>query len=326
MFVLAILIFLFLITSMQDIAIMFFASFVIACSLNPVVNKLSSKMTRQQASSLTLFGVLFILGLFFVPIIVLSGHEIKVFAVSFPEYLENIKTFLQNSKIIGQSDIASFDIAGIISTASGVTSTLVNEIVDFSKNIGTTFVYLLVSFIVIYYLLADKELLKETYAHMFPKTMRRKALDVLNIISKKVGGYMVGTIAAIASVGIIMTIGLLILGVDYAVLLGLITALLDIIPIVGPAAALIICLVVAYKSGAFVLLMITVVFAVAQIVENNLVKPYVFGKLLDIHPILIYLFLFITAKYLGVVGVVFAPAIAATVCVLIQELYMKNIE
>ena len=72
--------------------------------------------------------------------------------------------------------------------------------------------------------------------------------------------------------------------------------------------------------------MIAVVFAVAQLIENNFVRPYVFGKLLNIHPILIYLFLFISAKYMGIIGVVFAPAIAATVCVLIEELYIKNLE
>ena len=64
---------------------------------------------------------------------------------------------------------------------------------------------------------------------------------------------------------------------------------------------------------------------IAQIAENNLVRPYIFGKFLDIHPLIIYLFLFITAQYLGIVGVIFAPAIAATICVLIQELYIRNI-
>ena len=137
---------------------------------------------------------------------------------------------------------------------------------------------------------------------------------------------MIGTLAAMASVGLIMTIGLLLLKVEYAVLLGLITAVLDIVPIVGPALALIVCLVVAYKSGFMVLALIILTFLAAQLVENNFVKPYVFGKLLDLHPILIYLFLFITAKYMGITGVVFAPAIAATICVLIQELYMKNLE
>ena len=72
-------------------------------------------------------------------------------------------------------------------------------------------------------------------------------------------------------------------------------------------------------------LLILVVFAIAQIAENNLVRPYIFGKFLDLHPLIIFLALFITAQFLGVIGVIFAPAIAASVCVLIDELYIKNI-
>ena len=68
------------------------------------------------------------------------------------------------------------------------------------------------------------------------------------------------------------------------------------------------------------------VFAVAQLIENNFVRPYVFRKFLKLHPLIIYLFLLITAKYLGIIGVVFAPAIAADVCVFIEELYLKSMD
>ena len=129
-----------------------------------------------------------------------------------------------------------------------------------------------------------------------------------------------------ASVGVVMTIGLLILKVDYAVILGLLTAVFDIIPIIGPAIALVIILLMIYKKGAGVIIGAIVVFAIAQLAENYLVKPYVFGKLMNLHTIVIYFFLFLTAQFLGVVGVIFAPAIASTVCVLIEEVYMKNIE
>ena len=77
--------------------------------------------------------------------------------------------------------------------------------------------------------------------------------------------------------------------------------------------------------GALTIALIIVWFAIVQWAENNLVRPYIFGKFLDLHPLIIYFFLFVTAQYLGVIGVVFAPAIAATVCVLIEELYIKNV-
>ena len=325
LFSIGVIIFLLLITKMQDIAIMFFASFVIACSLNPLVEKLSAKYKRSTAVSIVMFLTLLIFAVCFVPLIVIAGHEIKHFAISFPKYLTSIKEFASNSPFINTSEIPAFDINGAITTASSVSSKVFNEVFNFGKNIGSAVVYFIISIILIYYFLADKKIINDAYISCFPKQMREKAQNVLDIISEKIGGYVIGQIAAMASVCLFMTIGLSLLRVDYALLLGLITAILDLVPVVGPGIALFICFIAAYKSGPIVLTLIAVVFAITQLAENNLVKPYVFGKLLDLHPIIIYLFLFITAKYMGVIGVIFAPAIAATVCVLIQELYIKNL-
>ena len=179
--------------------------------------------------------------------------------------------------------------------------------------------------IITYYFMADKEQVRDGALSLFPDNLKEKASNIIASISTKIGGYVVAQIATISSVGIIMTIGLMLIGMEYALLLGLITAILDIIPVIGPAIALIICLITAFKSGTLAMLLVLIVFAVAQIVENNLVRPFIFGKILNLHPLIIYLFLFITAQYLGIIGVIFAPAIAATVCVLIEELYIKSI-
>lgn len=326
MFIAVALIFFIMITKMQDVAIMFFASFVIACSLNPIVDKLTVKFKRPVAAGIILGTILLLLVGIFIPLFAMAGNEIKSFAESFPAYLSNIEDFIDKTPFINKSDIAKIDITNVISSASGFTSQFINELVDVGKNLGSAFVYLIASLIIIYYFMADKEIIENTYVHLFPLQMREKAKSVLEIISKKIGGYVLGQLVSMVCVGIIMTIGLLILGVDYAVLLGFITAVLDIIPVVGGAIALAICLIAAYKLGPVILILVAVVFAIAQFAENNFIRPYVFGKLLNIHPVIIYLFLFITAKFMGVVGVIFAPAIAATICVLIEELYMKNLE
>lgn len=326
MFTVVFLIFMFLIVSMQDVAIMFFASFVIACSLNQIVDKMLPRFSRPTASLIVLGVTLLLVAIVFVPLIVLAGNEIKTFADSFPQYIDNIISFIQSSSIIKKSDLLKLDFGALISPATDFTTRFVNEAVGLGKNLGSAFVYLLASVIIIYYYMADKEVIENTFIKLFPIPMREKAKSVLDIIAKKIGGYVTGQITAMAGVGVVMTVGLLILRVDYAVLLGLITAILDIVPIVGPGIALVICIIAAYKAGPVTLLMIVVVFSIAQLSENNLVKPYVFGKLLNLHPIIIYLFLFITAKYMSVIGVIFAPAIAATFCVLVEELYMKSLE
>lgn len=318
--------FLIFVSTIQDIAIMFFASFVIACSLNPLTDKLAPKYGRNKAAAIVLFSGLLIVVAFFAPIFVLAGHEIKTFAVSFPQYMESIREFVGTNSIFNETAAAKVDIGSLISSATGFTSNFINETISIGKNIGSAFVYFVASVIIIYYFMADKDTVRSTFLRLVPSHMRKRAGEIWDTISRKIGGYVVAQIATMASVGVIMTVGLMLIKVDYALLLGLITAVLDIIPVVGPGIALLICIVAAYKSGPIVLTLIGVVFAIAQLAENNFVRPYVFGKFLDLHPLIIYLFLFITAKYMGVIGVIFAPAIAATFVVLIEELYMKNLD
>ena len=323
-FIIAIL-FLVFIAKIKDIAILFFASYVIACSLNPLVDKLTKKIKRSGAAAIVLGITVLILGVFFIPIIGMAGYEIKSFVSNIPNYIDLLKDFIHNTPIINQSQLAKIDLGDFITSASGFTTNFVNKSINFSVNFAQAVIYFLAALIIIYYFMADKDVVKETYMSLFPASMKEKADEIIEAISKKIGGYVIAQISTMTSVGLIMTIGLLIAGIDYALLLGLITAILDIIPVVGPTIALIICLITAYKGGALAITAVLVVFIIAQWAENNLVRPYIFSKFLDLHPLIIYLFLFITAQHLGVVGVIFAPAIAATVCVLIQELYIKNI-
>lgn len=323
-FVIAIL-FLVFITKIKDTAILFFASYVIACSLNPIVDKLTKKMSRSLASTLVLGGVLVISFIFLLPLLVVAGEQIKSFLILLPEHITAVKTFLLQTPFLDKSMIAQIDVGELLSTASGFTTNFVNNSINFSVSFASGIVYFLAACIIVYYFMVDKSTVKKAYCSLFPSQMKERAEEILDTISQKIGGYVAALIVTILCVGLIMTVGLMLLGVDYALLLGVLNAVLDIIPVVGPGVALVVTLLVAYKMGPLTLILILVLFTFAQWAENNLVRPYIFGKFLDLHPLIIYFFLFVTAQYLGVIGVIFAPAIAATVCVLIEELYIKNV-
>lgn len=319
-------IFVIFISRISEIAIMFFASFVIACSLEPAVKKLMIKFKRSTACAIVLISSILIVCAFFIPIIAIGGHEIKAFAISFPQYMENLKTFIYSTHLVNHTNLSQLDIGGIISSVSGTASNVIADILNAGINIGSAFAYLLVSILIIYYFMVDKDKVKDTILKLFPNQMRKRTGEIIDTISEKSGGYIIAQIVTMASIGIVVTLGLLILRNEYALLLGLISAVFDIIPVVGPTIAFLVCMVAVYKSGPVVLVLTAVLFAIAQLIENNFVRPYVFGKFLDLHPLVIYLFLFIAAKYMGVLGVIFAPAIAATVVVLIEEVYMKSLD
>lgn len=317
--------FIILISKNFDIALIFFASFVISCSLNPFVDKLvaTKKFDRNTAALITLSCTVLIVLLFFIPTILLATSEFSSFAVKLPEYINDIDDFIDQTPIIKQ--MGGINMNDITTTLSASSESILTNIVDIGKNISSTIFYAIISIMIIFYFMADRTNIKKTYLEMFPTQMRKNAGNIIDIISKKIGGYILALVVTMSSVGIVMLIGLMICGVQYSLLLGLITAIFDIIPVIGPAIALIICIITTYQAGIPAIISVIIVFTIAQLVENNLVRPYVFGKFLNLHPLIIYLFLFLAAKHMGVIGVVFAPAIAATFCVLIEELYMKNL-
>ncbi len=326
LFIIGIILFTVFIFNIPEIALMFFASFVIACSLEPLVKKLMPRFSRKAAGAIVLLAALLFVCAFFVPIIVIGTHEINSFAKNFPQYVNNVINFINSSNIISQLNFAQLDIGGVISSVSVTSSKILSETINAGKNIGSAFIYLLVSILIIYYFMVDGAKIRAAALKLFPKDIRKRTADIVEVIAARSGGYVIAQIMTMASVGIIITIGLFILKNEYALLLGLISAVFDIIPVVGPVIAFLICMVTVFKSGPLVLILTAVIFASAQLAENNFVRPYVFSKFLDLHPLVIYLFLFLAAKYMGVVGVIFAPAIAATVVVLIEEVYMKNME
>ena len=293
--------------TITDIALMLFVTYVIACALNPLVDKLEKKMKRNLAAAIVFGGFIGGLLLMFLPIVIIGGNEIVHLAAQYPQYVDQVKDYIMNSPVVEEFANSGGLMASITSISKGG-------------------LYLFVAMIFTYFLMVDRDKLVNAALRFFPKKSRERFREIYEISEQKLSKFVSGQFIASASVGLIVIVGLMILKVDSAIILGCVSAVLDIVPIVGPAIALIVCLAVTYKLGWTIVIATAVIFLIAQIVENNVVKPYVFGKFMDLHPIVIYIFLFVCAKYFGAVGAIFAPAIAADVCVFIEELYLKNMD
>lgn len=309
----------------SGIVMMFFAAYVLACSLNPLVEILSKKMKRSTAASLVIIMMITIFIAFFMPVIIIASKQINSFLQILPDQIATVKNILLNREFLGQKIIDLLDLPSFIPPMSAFTTNLVNQSINMTISFASAILYGFTMCIVMYYFMVDKKQIRKLFLSLFPKPMKRTADKVAESISHKIGGYIIALGVTMLSVGIIFTIGLVLLRVDYAILLGLIATILDIIPVIGPTIALIICLLMCYQLGPLMLFLIVLIFFFAQWIENNFVRPYVFGKFLDIHPILVFFAIFVTAKFFGLLGVVFAPAIAATACVILEELYIKPI-
>ncbi len=304
---------------------LFFAAYVFACSLNPLVDKFSTKLSRPMATSIVMSGITLVIFAVVIPLIIIAIKQIEVLLVSLPNQFEAIKNFIYTKQILGRTIVSMIDIPSLLEPVSNFTKELVNQSIAITLNFASALVYLLAMCVITYYFVVDKARIKKGFLLLFPEHIKQKANKIMTSISEKIGSYIIAQITVIAGVGLCVMIPLLVMKVDCAVLLGLLSAILDLIPIVGPTIACIICIFMCYHYGAFILSLVIFFFLLAQWIENNFIRPYVFGKFMDLHPLIIFFALFVTAKFFGVIGVVFAPAIAATIAVLVDELYIKPI-
>lgn len=304
---------------------LFFAAYVFACSLNPLVDKFSKKMSRPLAASIVMTGITLVIFAVLLPMLVIAVKQIEQLVTILPQHIDTAKMFILNKKILGQSIISMIDIPSILEPASNFTKEIFSHSIAITLNFATALIYILAMCVIMYYFIVDKDRIRKGFMLLFPDHIKQKADSIITTISEKIGNYIVAQLTVISAVGLCVMIPLLIMKIDCAVLLGVLSAILDLIPIVGPTIACLICIFMCYHYGPLILGLVILFFLLAQWVENNFVRPYVFGKFMDLHPLIIFFALFVTAKFLGAIGVIFAPAIAATIAVLVEELYIKPI-
>ena len=308
------------------ILMLFFGAYVIACALNPYVTKLMVKMkNRTAASSLVILSSVLAIIALFIPIVFVAYKEIKTFLITLPEKIMDVTNFLLHAEFYGHKIPEMLDPETILGNSSSFAQGLVNQSWSLTVSLFQLLMVSVALTMIVYYILVDKAYLKKKFLQFFPPDLKEKADEILTNISNKVGGYVRAQILSMAAVGVMMAVVLVVLGVEYATLLGLITGILDIVPILGPTIALGIIILVAYPAGLVKIILIIIGFLLVQQISNYVVRPVLFGKLMELHPLMIFLALFLAEQFLGFWGVILSPAIAATICVLIDELYLAPI-
>ena len=307
-----------------DILMMLFASFVITCAINPIIDKMEKHIPRVWSVTIVLLVMILAAVLILIPLISISVREAAGLIGQFTNAFDNIDKFL-NFKIFDRTISSLITLDSLKEPlAQGAQSLLENSITagKWIANFLTTFFAIT---IMVFYFAYDEKRLKDKFIEFFAPNQKEKALNILNNISSKVGNYVLAQGIAMIFVGALTTLGLLLIHNNHAFLLGFITCIFDIIPVIGPAIAVGLGLLTSLSGGILYVLLTFMIFMVAQWAQNQLLRPIVFGKLLNMHPLVIIVALLVSAKFLGFWGVILSPAIASVICVLVDELYLNRI-
>ncbi|HSA06792.1 MAG TPA: AI-2E family transporter [Candidatus Gastranaerophilales bacterium] len=323
---LALIVLILFIYQIRDVLLLLFASFVIASALFPLVDWMSKKIPRGLAVLIVYLVGLIALITLLVPFVTVIISQFQDFLMKMPVYSELLSDFTQNIKILATSSGFAPDYSEIIKNMATFGQNIVEQSINFTINVFAGLATAFTLSVIVLFVLLDKKVLKEGYLKIFPPKYREKAKNITGIISGKVGGYVRGQIILMLLVGLLTAAGLKLIGLEFALLLGIIAGILEIIPIAGPVLATVPGVIVALAQDPMLALWALLVYIIVQRLENHILTPMILGKFLELHPLIIIVAILTAGSALGIVGVILSPAIAAAIYVLAQELYIKKLE
>jgi predicted PurR-regulated permease PerM len=294
----------------------------LALALNPAVNWLQAHGFRRRgfATAVAYLGTLAALvgvGSLFVPTVV---DEANSFARELPTYLEDLSEgrgplgeLERKYQIVERvreqvSEGGASRLFGLSGTALELTRSILTAIVA----------VVTIAFLTFFMLLEGPNWVQRFYA-LVPDRSRPRVERIANDIYRTVGGYVSGNLFISVIAGITSTIVLLVMGVPFAVALGLLVAIFDLIPLAGATIAAIIVSTVAFLHSLPAGIVVLAFFIVYQQVENHLIQPVVYSRTVRLSPLAILIAVLIGAKLGGILGALAAIPVAGTIQVLLLE-------
>ena len=186
---------------------------------------------------------------------------------------------------------------------------------------GLTFV-VIVPFVAFFFL-KEGHRITRGLIELVPNAYFELCLNLLYQINAQIGGYIRGQIMATSVVATLAVFGLSIVGVNYALPLGIVAGLANMIPFLGPLIGFLSASIVALATGggAIMVLQVGIVFLSVQLIDNIVIQPTVVAKSVDLHPLAVLLVVMIGSQFMGVIGMLIAVPLAGIIKVSIQTIY-----
>jgi predicted PurR-regulated permease PerM len=199
------------------------------------------------------------------------------------------------------------------SQLTNVAGTVAGGVLPILSSVASGLVNILLTVVISIYLLVDGSRAVRWLRDRTPASQRGRIGSMITIIQHVVGGYIRGQITLCFIVGVIVGVGMAILGMPYAVLLGVLTFITEFIPVLGTIFAGTISVLLALTQGWLTAVLVLAYFVLVHIFEGYVLAPRLLGKAVGVHPVVSLLALIIGAELFGPWGAIFASPTAGLI-------------
>lgn len=300
-------------------------SLIFSYLLNPIINYLERHNISRGLGIILLyivvFGIIIAISISFIPRL---GNELKEVLMVLPSYFSTITDFFKDlyDKYYNLENIAPIieNVEGLIfDNINRLQEVLLTSMTKLLTGVGSLLnrmISLVLIPILTFYFLKDKDKLINQVFLIIPKNKRSEIKELLTQIDKSLSQFVRGRLILAIYVGVATTVVLLILDINFAIVIGLLTGIADIIPYFGPFLGFVPAVLFAFLDSATKGIWVAVIFILIQWVENNVLGPKIIGDTTGLHPITVLLSLIIAGNIYGVLGMVFVIPVVSILKIL----------
>ena len=313
----------------RDILIIVLISIILAVALNPLVNFFQRKKIPRIASISLIYLVILSTFVFVVVLIVpVFIDQTNQMVENFPQWKEKILSTLNT--IQQTSRIENFE----ITSKKFLTQDLNENLAQIGQNIFfwivnifgglVTFIFVL---ILIFYLLLESSTIKKSIQSIVPDRFQIYVDQLFFQIQNKISLWTRGQLILCLVVGILSYIGLLILGVKYALLLALIAGVCECLPYFGPILGAIPAIFLAFMQSPITALLVIALYFIIQQLENHLLVPKIMGEIVGLNPVLVIIVVLVGGELYGPIGMLLSIPIATVAFIFLKDFFeLKKIK
>lgn len=323
--VLLILFVLYFIYLIGDILAILFVSLILASLITPWVEWMQKRRIPRGVGVVAIYLVLFaIVGLVIYLMIPPMTEQITEFTKNYPQYVEKAITGLDFFREKAETGGYLKDFEQGIKSLTTDLEGAVGGIFTTVSSIFGGIISLLLVLVITFYMVTEENAMKKIIWSVVPERHQPYIIQLLSRMQRKTALWLRGQIILSVIMFVVTYVGLLILGVRYALVLSLIAALTEFIPYLGPIIAAVPAVFIAFVQSPLLALLVIILYYIIQLVESNIIVPKLMHKVVGLNPIIIIVVLLVGFKLYGVVGAILAIPVATAVTVFVKDIFERR--
>lgn len=298
---------------------------------DPLVDRLEKyKLPRTLAVAIVFIVLTLIAILGLLILVPMIERQIMTLVQKFPVYVENFQTrvvpWLQERFGIAMHlDIETLrkSLQSHWQQAGGIATSVLSYVTQSTAVLIGWLANLVLIPVVTFYLLRDWDVLVARVHELLPRKREAVVVSLARSSDEVLGAFLRGQLLVMLGLAIIYSVGLWLVGLDLALLIGLISGLVSFVPYLGFIVGILLAGIVAFMQfhDLIHLLFVVLVFGVGQLVEGMLLTPLLVGDRIGLHPVAVIFAVLAGGQLFGFIGVLLALPVAAVIAVLLRYLH-----